>query len=336
MAESILRRASSRLLFAGLATASLALVACGGDGGSETGRERVPSMLGQASAEQEAHSGGGAPEIDDLSWSPRHPMPGRTIEAEAFVSDPDGDRTDVTYRWLSADGRRLGEGQRFDTAGLESGDTIELVAVARDGERESDPYSVEIELGEQAAAIDLVAIEAPEDARPGAVLEAVVETTDESQPFEILYEWRVGNEVVGEDDELDTTNIAPGLPIVLSARLEFEDRTTRSVRSQPVTLSGDGAPRIASQPPTTLDGGVFRYPMRVSGASPEAGVRFVVAEGPDGMTVDPRSGVVVWRPTSDQRGLFEIELQALDRWGSGAAQSFSIEVGDPAPPASAR
>lgn len=335
MAESILRRASSRLLLAGLATTSLVLVACG-DGGRETGRERVPSMLGQTSAASPARSGGGAPEIDDLTWSPRHPMPGRTIEAEAFVSDPDGDRTDVTYRWLSAEGRQLGEGKRFDTAGLESGDTIELVAVARDGERESDPYSVEIELGEQAAAIELVAIEAPEDARPGAVLEAVVETTDESQPFEILYEWRVGNEVVGEDDELDTTDIAPGLPIVLSARLEFEDRTTRSVRSQPVTLSSDGAPRIASEPPTSLDSGVFRYPMRVSGASPEAGVRFVVAEGPDGMTVDARTGVVVWRPSSDQRGLFEIELQVLDRWGSGAAQRFSIEVDDPAPPASAR
>ncbi len=334
MADSMLRRASARGLIAGLATTSLLLVACGDDDGGNNGR--VPSMLTQAPASGEARSGGGAPEIDELFWSPRNPMPGRVIEAEALVSDPDGDRTDVAYRWLADDGRRLGEGPRFDTDGLEPGDTIELVAVASDGDLESEPYAVEILLGEQAAAIDLVAIDAPEDARPGARLEAVVETTDDSQPFEIVYEWRVGNQVVGEDDELDTTDIAPGLPIVLSARLAFEDHTTRPVRSTPLTLSGDGAPRIASAPPNTLEGGVFRYQLRVSGASPEAGVRYVVAEGPEGMTVDAQSGLVVWRPAADQRGRFDVEVQALDRFGSGAAQTFSIDVDDPAPPASAR
>ena len=176
--------------------------------------------------------------------------------------------------------------------------------------------------------------EAPDEAAPGAILEAVVETTDDAQPFEILYTWRVGNEVVGEDDELDTSDIAPGLPIVLSARLEFDDRVTRPVHSRPFTLSAGGSPRIASEPPSSLDGGVFRYQLRVADAAAE--VRYVLAEGPDGMTVDAESGVVVWRPGRDQRGRFDIEVQALDRWGSGAAQTFSITVDDPAPPASAR
>ena len=311
MGGSILRRASARGLVAGIATATFVLIGCGDDGPAD--RERVPTMLGKSPAASEGRPGGSAPEIEGLSWSPRRPMPGRIIEAEARVSDPDGDPTDVTYRWLSSDGRSLGEGRRFVASGLASGDTIELVAVASDGARESDPYSVEIELGEQAAAIELVAIEAPEGARPGALLEAVVETTDESQSFEVLYEWRVGNELVGEDDELDTAEIAPGLPIFLSARLEFEDRVTRPVRSRPVTLSGQGGPKIASVPRQKLKGGLFRYQMRVSGVSPEAGVRFVVADGPAGMTVDAGSGLVEWGPTARQRGRFEIELQALDR-----------------------
>lgn len=334
MGGSILRGAPARRLVAGIATTTFVLIGCGDAG--EADRQQVPTMLGTSPAAGKGRLGGSAPEIEDLSWSPRRPMPGRLLEAEARVSDPDGDPTHLTYRWLSSDGRPLGEGRRFDTAGLASGDTIELVAVASDGAHESDPYSVEIELGEQAAAIELVAIEAPEDARPGTVLEAVVETTDESQSFEVLYEWRVGNELVGEDDELDTTEIAPGLPIVLSARLEFEDRVTRPVRSRPLTLSGPGGPEIASAPPQELSGGLFRYQMRVSVASPEAGVRFVVADGPEGMTVDAGNGLVEWRPTAQQRGRFEIELQALDRWGSGAAQRFSIEVEDPAPPARIR
>ncbi|MEM9176680.1 MAG: Ig domain-containing protein [Myxococcota bacterium] len=333
MHGSILRRAAARCFVAGLAATSFVFVACGQGEGSA---DRAPSMLAQAPGAAASGARGGPPEIDDVSWRPRNPMPGRVIEATADVTDPDGDRTEVTFRWLSDDGRRLGEGPRFDTKGLDEGFVIELIAIASDGANESEAFSVEIELGEQSAAIDFVAIDGPEEPFPGALLEAVVETTDESQPFEILYEWRVGREVVGDDDELDTSDLAPGVPIVLSARLEFDDRTTDPVRSLPYVLSGAGAPRIESEPPTELTGGVFRYQIRVGDPAPGAGVRFVLAEGPDGMTVDASTGMVLWRPTGAQRGRFDIELQALDRWGSGAAQTFSIQVDDPAPPASAR
>ena len=333
MTRSILGRASTRRLLAGAAALSMGAVACGDD---SLRNDRVPSMIGPSTSGKSLDSHAEAPEIEDVYWQPRRPMPGRVIEAGAHVSDAHGGDAEVQFRWRSPDGRRLGEGRRFDTTGLEDGDTIELVAVASDGTREGDRVSAEITLGAQSAAIELVAIDASDGDRPGAVLEASVETTDDGQPFEILYEWQVGREVVGHGHDLDTAEIAPGIPIVLSARLEFEDRITRPVRSRPFTLSGEGTLRIASSPPTSLEGGLFRYPMRVSGAASEKGIRFVVAQGPGGMTVDAQSGIVTWHPSRTQRGRFDIEIQVLDRWGSGVAQTFSIQVDDPPPPASAR
>ncbi|MBK7950151.1 MAG: hypothetical protein IPK00_15680 [Deltaproteobacteria bacterium] len=68
-----------------------------------------------------------------------------------------------------------------------------------------------------------------------------------------------------------------------------------------------------------------------------AKLRFELLKGPQGMRVDPATGVVEWRPGTSQRGRFDVEVGVLDQWGSGVAQSFAIHA-DPrvAPPASAR
>ena len=108
MGGSILRGAPARRLVAGIATTTFVLIGCGDAG--EADRQQVPTMLGTSPAAGKGRLGGSAPEIEDLSWSPRRPMPGRLLEAEARVSDPDGDPTHLTYRWLSSDGRPLGEG----------------------------------------------------------------------------------------------------------------------------------------------------------------------------------------------------------------------------------
>ena len=81
---------------------------------------------------------------------------------------------------------------------------------------------------------------------------------------------------------------------------------------------------------------MFRYLVRATSTESGAKLKYKLLEGPDGMTVDAGSGVMSWRPSSEQRGAFSIEVAAKDQWGSGVAQSFEIRVAPPAPPASAR
>ena len=103
-----------------------------------------------------------------------------------------------------------------------------------------------------------------------------------------------------------------------------------------MTLSRGEAPKIVSSPTGGLEGGVFRYQMKATSPEPGAEISYSVSKGPEGFDVDARSGLVTWRPTSGQRGLFEIELVASDQWGTGITQNFELRLEDPVPPASAR
>jgi len=318
-----------------LALSASLCIGCGSDDGAAG--ERKPSMV-QTAAPIERSGPNSVPVIESIALMPASPAPGRTIKAKAAVVDSDGDRTTVRYVWQDAHGRELGEGRSFDTTGLEPGDRLEVVAVASDGIGESEEYSESISLSEGSIEVALVVIDDSEGTQPGAILEAVVESTDESAGgYDVEYEWLVGDRVVGTDDELDTSSLNVGDRVVLSARFVFDNRATRPVRSPAVVLARGDAPQIVSTPEGGIEGGVFRYQMRATSPESAAELSYEVISGPEGMTVGRSSGLVTWRPGADQRGAFEIEVVAKDQWGSGAAQSFEIRVDGPAaPPASAR
>ncbi len=316
-----------------------ALSACltAGCGSEETEAKRVPSMLGNAPAAK-ATGENEAPIVVNVSLHPARPAPGRTVNATAEVTDADGDRTKVTYVWRTSAGRMLGHGRALNTSGLAEGERLQVTVTATDGDAESEARTVEFQLSETSVVVAFVAIDDSEGSKPGSILRAVVESTDESAGgYETLYEWRVGDRVVGTDDELDTADLMAGDRVTLVARLEFEDHTTASVRGAPVVLARGDGPTIVSNPRGGIEAGIFRYQMRATSGEPGATIRYEVLEGPEGLAVNESSGLVTWRPTRNQQGAFKIELAAKDQWGTGVAQGFEIRVDPPgAPPASAR
>lgn len=326
--SGVARSAAGWLGIAGL------VLACGGDAKDEG---RVPSMLGRAPSE--AQSGTvGALEILSVTLQPARPAPGREVRADVALDHDGGAMPDLVYEWRAANGRVLGDDRSLDTDGLEEGASLELTVTAVAGDRQSEPFTVDFSLATSSIEIALVAIDDSEGNKPGAVLEAVVESTDESAGgYDVLHEWLVDGQVVGRDDELDTSALSPGDRVVLAARLEFDDRTTRPVRSQPVVMARGDAPRILTQPEGAIEAGRFRYRIRATSPEPGAEIQYELLAGPDGMTVDADSGLVEWRPGESQRGRFQIEVVARDQWGTGTAQAFEIRVEPPGvPPASMR
>ena len=310
-----------------------------GCGGDEAKDSRSPgSMLGaKRTAAERTRDGNEAPNIESVSLMPDRPAPGRIVHASAAVSDADGDAVELQFEWRTSAGRILGTGRSLNTTGFSGGERLELAVCATDGLDESEAFVERFRLSETLPQIALVAIGTDAGTKPGAILEAVVETTDEDQGgYGVLYEWRVSDHVVGRDDEFDTSALLPGDVVTLHAQLDFSDSRTRRVQSQPIVIGRVVPPTIISKPEVGVEGGMFRYLVRATSAESGAKLRFKLLEGPDGMTVDARSGVMSWRPSSEQRGAFSIEVAAQDQWGSGVAQSFEIRVAPPAPPASAR
>ena len=310
-----------------------------GCGGDEAKDSRSPgSMLGaNQAAAQRTRGGNEAPMIESVSLTPARPAPGRIVHASAAVSDADGDATELQFEWRTSVGQVLGTGRSLNTTGFSEGERLELAVRATDGRDESEAFIEEFRLSEALPQIALVAIETNDGTKPGVTLEAVVETTDENQGgYDVLYEWRVSDRVVGRDDEFDTSALVPGDVVTLHAQLDFSDSRTDLVRSQPVVIGRVVPPKIISKPEVGMEGGMFRYLVRATSTEPGAKLKYKLLEGPGGMTVDAGSGVMSWHPSSEQRGAFSIEVAAKDQWGSGVAQSFEIRVAPPAPPASAR
>lgn len=106
-----------------------------------------------------------------------------------------------------------------------------------------------------------------------------------------------------------------------------------ALASGPATVTLDilpagNPPRFLSQPDTLTTRG-FDYLYRPIVLDPDIGdaVTFQLQGGPDGMTVDPATGEVRWRP--EALGDFDVTLLALDTIGFAIQQSYVLTVGDP-------
>ncbi len=312
------------------------VVACRGDQ-AETGGPR--SMTRTPTTETAGSVGlNHPPVIDEIVIRPAQPVPGRTVQATARVSDPDGDTTQIFYRWQTRRGRVLSEGRSFDTTGLPGGSRLEVIVTATDNGATNVAKTRAFRLAQSPPAIGLVVIDSSEGTKPGAKLMGVVEISNDAfGRVEAELEWKVNGEGVGTEEDLETQRFSPGDIVILQARLTGNARQSRPVSSSPVILSRGDAPEISSKPRAGIDGGLFRYQIRASSGEPDAELTYELLTGPDGMMIDAKSGLVQWRPEMGQRGRFDVEVSATDQWGSGVAQSFSIVAGSTiAPPASAR
>lgn len=308
-----------------------------GCGAEEAGGGRVAAMVATAVEADGASVLEGPPRIESIAFEPARPVAGGRLRARARVENPGGRKTGVEYRWQTASGRELGRGPELDTKGLEAGTVVEVVATPSLGDEAGEAHVQRVRLASPASQLALVVIDAPEGRRVGSRLRAFVETTDEDAGFdEFELEWRVAGDVVGTDAELDTAPFQPGDVVELRAWLAEAaadgGRRGRPVNAVPTVLEPSLAPEIVSEPGSGLAGGLFRYAVRASSPSAGAKLRFELRKGPEGMKVDPATGVVEWRPAPDQRGRYEVEVAVLDQWGSGIAQVFAIGAEPPAPP----
>ncbi len=86
-------------------------------------------------------------------------------------------------------------------------------------------------------------------------------------------------------------------------------------------------PTISSAPLTeAVVGRTYLYSVRTSNPSGSP-LQFELSVGPNGMQIDPQSGVVSWTPSAAQVGPTTVLLRVRDGLGNFSTQSYSISVG---------
>lgn len=86
-------------------------------------------------------------------------------------------------------------------------------------------------------------------------------------------------------------------------------------------------PRITSTAPLlTADNVPYGYPVTAEDIDVGDALTFSLLTAPTGMTIDPATGVIAWRPGADQAGEHPVTVAVTDRAGASDAQSFELVV----------
>ncbi len=309
----------------GLAVAGL--VACGGNDAPE-GASGPGAAGGQAQAPAPGGPGSAGPnevpEVVAVYIEPSAPVGGNEVRADVEGDDLDGDSLRYEYRWRSGD-RQLGQGKTVTLPDLEKGQVVSVTVIASDGKARSEPFTAEVEVGNQPPRLFAVLIEASGPPVRGTPLVATPEAVDpDGDEVEFEYQWIVnGDAYASEAETLETDGLERGSTIEVEVTASDGYARTDPVRSEPVRL-GNSPPKIVSEPVWSQDGGTFRYSVEARDPDGDVTLRYRLKKGPQGMRIDNISGEVVWQPRTDQAGRHDVEVEVDDLNGGVGMQTFEV------------
>lgn len=101
----------------------------------------------------------------------------------------------------------------------------------------------------------------------------------------------------------------------------------RSAKSPAVSVTFDTvAPSLSPAIPSQASVGV-PYVGNLQNTEEGSGLRYAVASGPAGLTIDAANGQITWTPTASQVGDQTLEVTLTDAAGNSRQQSYAINVG---------
>jgi hypothetical protein len=319
---------------------AVCLAACGDDAATPTGASMETSGQGGPAVKATLKSNA-PPRLGGVSLVPSDPQPGTLVQASGTATDPEGDPVHLRYEWY-ANGVRIG-GQHDATLtvpDLRRGTELRVSVVASDGRAQSDPVTAEVRVGNRPPSVSAIRFEPADTIRPGETVVAIVDGDDpDGDSVDYHYEWRVGDEVQGGDDErFDTSKLKRGDPLTVRVTATDGDDESDPVEG-PNLMMGNTAPSITSLPPAKMGAdGVYRYAVEAKDRDGDRNLRFRLTKNPDGAKVDALLGEITWKPTFEQTGVHPIEVVVSDGKGGEASQVFEVsvkEVGAKSAPAAA-
>lgn len=94
------------------------------------------------------------------------------------------------------------------------------------------------------------------------------------------------------------------------------------------THVANAPPRIISEPPSEIVSLDYRYQVEVSDPD-DSQFTYRLDEGPDGMDIDPASGLISWPLSNVEPGDYKIAIIVTDPEGTEGAQEYNLTLGAP-------
>jgi hypothetical protein len=266
--------------------------------------------------------------VERVSLEPRDPTSGQEIRATVTASDEDGDRLRMLFSWsVNGEVREVGRSPSFRPVNIRSGDRVAVEVVASDGRLESEPFRATASAGNRPPSMLTVRLAPDEPVRPGQTVEALVEAEDpDGDRLRYEYSWFVnGDSRRRGEKSFDTRSLRRGDKLRVSVTVSDGRERSTSLRSAEIELA-NSPPVFSGVPRRQEVDGVIFYQLEARDPDGDRSLRYRLAQGPPGMSIDPLSGMLRWQPAAAHAGSHPVEVVVRDRLGDETFLSWNLTV----------
>jgi hypothetical protein len=294
------------------------------------GRKEAPSVgsVGEegplVNEEREGMAGGSTlitlSRLGKVRIFPSDPDLGSVLQAE--ITTEHTGQGEVSYRYLwRVNGKEVSDQPVLPLKRFRQGDLVEVEVVPTNGNDIGVAVrSMPVRIGNRPPKLTALKL-VPEAPTVGEPVRVAAESLDADGNFvRYRYQWYVNNKLVeGDHGEMLDGKLFRSGDTIYAIVTPF-DGSEGSARLTPPVRVVNRAPKISSVPPAEMMDGQYRYQMSAKDPD-EDPLRFQLIEGPPGMSLDPASGFLAWKPDALDKKV-NVAIEVDDSKGGKDIQRF--------------
>jgi len=290
--------------------------------------------LGAGCKKNQNAQGQKPPEMTRVEIRPESPTPGQNLDGAVDYRSESAGKVVLDFRWSVNDQVKLeGEGKStLPGAMVTPGAKIGLEVRAREGDQGGPWMSASpVQVGEEVVKLMGVSLE-PQEAFRNTTLEAKVDAGEAAaESLTLYYRWLVNDQPVenASDPTLDHDAFRHGDKVVVEVSTDREFAPGQTRHSGSVQIK-NLPPEIKSAFGFSWDGEKFVYQMDATDPDDDP-LKYFLEKGPPGMTIDPKTGLVTWKPATRVAGVYEVKVGVDDGLGGKVGQQGQMDLGQAQP-----
>jgi len=268
------------------------------------------------------------PAILSVKITPENPR--TTNDLNVIMEGMEGSNLTFKYCWKRNGNEIFGE--TFKTLrhfNFSKHDTISVVVTPVQEELmgksvESDPVIIM----NTEPIVSLATIQ-PQPAYTNSQLEVMVEASDDDDDYMVYsYSWIKNDQEITDETSsvLSSLNFRRGDSIWCKVIPSDREVEGRAFTTEPMVIA-NSPPFITSQPPLEIVlEHFFTYKVVADDPDQDKLVFSLSSSAPEGMAIDPATGIIKWKIPKDLTGIHPIEIIVSDGYGGRCSQSFDLSL----------
>ncbi|NOZ70281.1 MAG: hypothetical protein GXP46_13830 [Deferribacteres bacterium] len=209
------------------------------------------------------------------------------------------------------------KGTRFTSDELRKGDIVRAVVVK--GKKELPSNEIIIK---NTPPVTLRAELSPAMPRANSTIIVDIKTSDiDGDNITFKYKWTVNGKFAGEEEFLDGDLKRGDIITVEVTPFDGEDYG-KTIRLN--TKVFNSVPVFSARKPY-LEGNTYKY--QITATDPDGDeLTYALKEAPEGMSIDPATGMITWNVTSKDEGVYDVKVSISDNNGGEIIVPFSTRI----------